>query len=439
MPLFVVNRDFEYLDIDAFALPYCPILKEYYSKNYYKTNKLIDIFDKLCDKNKLVYFNNQSIFLDFFKTKLKEIQDFVKEPIPRVEEELKYLTEQEVIDKEIEDKYKSNKDNNREIIDDFYYCINKRNRAIRIIGEYIYDFPEEKLELTIDEDFGKPIILLNYMIYKNLFINHIYEQIIKFALEKNLYKIAIPIINFDEESSQRCIDNAKSAVRRYLNKIDEDITVYLILIENDNNYYINHKLDDERFLEYEEIKEEEEEEEEEKEKEGKFEERDTGFDNLKNESRIICCEYGPPQKKKKDFDCLLKERLEKRDESFSEMVMRKINEKNIGRVECYKAANVNKNIFSKITKEIHGDEKNDGSRYVYHPDKKIVLAFIIALKLNRSEAEEMMKKAGFAFTSSPQDIIVQLFIDKGIYDIDYVNQYMFRYNQPLLGTTSRDS
>ena len=435
MPLFVVNLDFEYLDIDAFALPNCSILNKYYSKNYYKTNKLIDIFDELSEKNKLVYFNNQSITLDYYKTRLKEIQDFDKIPNPRTEEYLEYLTEQEVIDKEIEDKFKSNKDNDHEIINKFYYCINKRNRAIRIIGRYIYDFPFEKLELTVDEDFGKPIILLNYMLIEDIYVNQVYEQIIKFALEKNFYKIAIPIINLGDKSSQRSIDIAKSAVRYFINKIGEDIIVYLILIENDNNYYINHILDDKTFLEYEEIEEKEEEDDDEEEE--KFEENIPSHD-FKNECRI-CCEYGPPPKKRKDFDCLIKERLEKRDESFSEMVMRKIEEKKIGRVECYKAANVNKNIFSKITKEILGDEKKDGSRYIYHPDKKIVLAFIIALKLNRSEAEEMMKKAGFAFTNSPQDIIVQLFIEREIYDIDYVNQYMFRYNQPLLGTTSRDN
>ena len=439
MPLFIVSEKFEDLDIDAFALPYNDILDKYYSINYYKSEKLINIFAKLYKNNKLVYFKNQSVILNHLKKEIKDVIDNSEEPVPRFEDIFQYLTKEESTDKEIEEKFTSIQERTEEIIDEFNYCTRKRNRAIEILlKDYYFSLPSKDLELTINKDFDKPIIMLNYMICRDIYISDVYKKIIEFALQNNFYKIAIPIINFDEKSSQRSIDIAKSTVRSFISNINEDITVYLILIQNNNNYYLNHKLDekDDRFIEYEEIKKEKYEEKQEEIEEK--EEKDSSFNIRLNECRNIRCEYAPPQKKKKDFDCLIKERLEKKNESFSEMVMRKIYEKNIGKVECYKAANVNKNIFSKITKEIQRDVKKDGSLYIYHPDKKIVLAFIIALKLNHSEAEELMNKAGFAFTSSPQDVIVQLFIEKGIYDIDYVNQYMFRYNQPLLGTTTRE-
>ena len=121
------------------------------------------------------------------------------------------------------------------------------------------------------------------------------------------------------------------------------------------------------------------------------------------------------------------------------MVLRIIKETHRNNVACYKAANVNKNIFSKILKDANGDENKDGTAYVYNPDKKIALAFSIALRLKLKEAEELLQKAGYAFSDSPQDIIVKTFIQKGIYDIDLVNQFLFRFNQPLLGSTAREN
>ena len=126
-----------------------------------------------------------------------------------------------------------------------------------------------------------------------------------------------------------------------------------------------------------------------------------------------------------------------RDESFSEMVIRKINENGLNSVYCYKAANVGRNIFSKITKDANKDENEDGTRYIYHPDKKIALAFAIALHLKQTEAEELLQKAGFSFSNSPQDIIVKVFIEKGIYDIDLLNQQLLKHDLVLLGSTTK--
>jgi uncharacterized protein (UPF0335 family) len=222
----------------------------------------------------------------------------------------------------------------------------------------------------------------------------------------------------------------------------------LLLTDFKNNYYSDYEAKENEFIGYSY-------EYEYKEEPVKKEERD---ENYRFNQKFSCCsecyDIEEPPKKKKRLDSFIKERIEKnkndldklikermednKNETFSQMVIRKIEEKHINRVDCYKAANVNKNIFSKIIKEVNKDENDDGTLYVYHPDKKIVFAFIIALKLNIIEAEELLKKAGFAFTNSTLDIIVQIFIEKEIYDIDFVNQYLFRYRQSLLGTISRD-
>ena len=148
----------------------------------------------------------------------------------------------------------------------------------------------------------------------------------------------------------------------------------------------------------------------------------------------------------KQENCLIADKLHKeieslinsKTESFSQMVLRIINETDRDRVKCYKSANVDKNIFSKIVKDASGDIKEDGTTFVYKPDKKIVLAFAIALRLKINEANELLRKAGYAFSNYPQDIIVKSFIEKGIYDIDIVNQFLLRFHQPLLGSTARE-
>ena len=121
------------------------------------------------------------------------------------------------------------------------------------------------------------------------------------------------------------------------------------------------------------------------------------------------------------------------------MVVRKIEEKGLNSVSCYKSANVGRNIFSKITKDANKDENEDGSRYIYRPEKKIALAFAIALHLKQTEAEELLQKAGFSFANTALDIIVKVFIEKGIYDIDMINQQLLKYDLQLLVKNTKDS
>ena len=91
--------------------------------------------------------------------------------------------------------------------------------------------------------------------------------------------------------------------------------------------------------------------------------------------------------------------------------------------EVYRRSNIDRRHFSKI-------RSNPG----YAPSKSTVLALTIGLRLSVQDAQDLLARAGFAFSPcDKRDLIVRYYLERGDHDIAKVNGALYDFDQSLLG------
>ena len=234
-----------------------------------------------------------------------------------------------------------------------------------------------------------------------------YRNSLALAKENNCESVAFPLISSGIYGypKQQAFDVAVETIKQFLEENDMDITLVIFdraSFESGKNYsdnireYINQNYVDEHI-----------------DRSPRF----FGGVSVKNAAPMAVCRESAVSDDISDF---IKNQI---DESFTEMLLRKIDETDMTDVQCYKKANIDRKLFSKIR-----------SDRLYKPKKETAIAFAISLELSLDETKDMLMKAGYALShSSKFDIIIEYFLTKKIYDIYKINETLFEFDQKLLG------
>lgn len=111
------------------------------------------------------------------------------------------------------------------------------------------------------------------------------------------------------------------------------------------------------------------------------------------------------------------------NQTFVDRMLYYINQKGVRDSEVYKAAQVDKRLFSKIV-----------SNNEYKPSKDTAIALAMALELSLEEANDLLSRAGYTFShSNKRDIIIEFFFREKIYNLIDANEVLYNLNQKLIG------
>lgn len=111
------------------------------------------------------------------------------------------------------------------------------------------------------------------------------------------------------------------------------------------------------------------------------------------------------------------------DKTFVDGVMNIIRVKGYKDSDVYKAAYIDRRLFSKIM-----------SNRQYKPSKDTAVAIAFALKLTTEQANDLLARAGYTLShSSRRDIILEYFFKEKIYNLVDINEVLYNLNEKIIG------
>jgi O-acetyl-ADP-ribose deacetylase (regulator of RNase III) len=202
-----------------------------------------------------------------------------------------------------------------------------------------------------------------------------YRNSLELAKEYNLESIAFPLISSGAFGmpKDKALNTAISVIGEFL--LNNDMDVYIVVYDREalmlsEKVFMSIKqYIDERYI------------------------QDNYLDNSIRSYKSLSTSYDIVEESRRSLDDILRHT----DDTFSEMLLRLIDEKGMTDVEVYKKANIDRKLFSKI--------RNNKD---YKPSKPTAVAFAIALRLNIDESKDLLLRAGFALSPSTKfDLIIE--------------------------------
>ena len=112
----------------------------------------------------------------------------------------------------------------------------------------------------------------------------------------------------------------------------------------------------------------------------------------------------------------------KDEDTFQKKLFKLIDERELKDSDVYNKVDIDRRLFSKIR-----------SNTDYHPSKETVILLGLALELNESEIEDLLKSASYSLPMNTTfDLIIRFCFKEHIYNVRNVNELLYDHNCKLL-------
>lgn len=106
-----------------------------------------------------------------------------------------------------------------------------------------------------------------------------------------------------------------------------------------------------------------------------------------------------------------------KSKSFRDLLFSYIDKSNLKDSDIYKSVDIDRRLFSKI-------RCNEN----YIPSKNTIIKLGLALKLDRNSFDKLLNSAGYCLgENNIFDLIVVYCLENSIYDLNVVNDYLFKF------------
>ena len=262
-------------------------------------------------------------------------------------------------------------------------------------------------------------------------LSRCYESCLKLAVENNIKSIAFPLISAGafgypkDEAIDVAVKSIKKFFKNSYDKINDDQNYYdmvvIIVLYGTKSAEIGKKkfgaidrfIDENYYIKTRKPK-----------RDSKIKASNSSAKKArtsKSRSSYIAKSPKAASSEKAQKINSLDEQIKNLDLSFSDSLLKIIDNKKLKDSDVYFKANMDRKLFSKI---------RNGS----HPKKITAISLCIALKLSYRETNNLLIKAGYILNNSEKfDVIISYYIKNKIYDIYKINETLLYYDQQQLG------